>query len=135
MAPRAKKRAKAGYMISAVAELYKLHPQTLRLYERAGLLEPSRSQCNTRLYTAADRAVVLCEQKSAIGNQISPKRLSSSFHSFPKLDSLPSKEHARMLFGAGKSTGLIMALENCTLCRGTGWKLVPRADGAGKVAL
>jgi len=61
--------------------------------------------------------------------------LSSSFHSFPKLDSLPSKEHARMLFGAGKSTGLIMALENCTLCRGTGWKLVPRADGAGKVAL
>src|SRR5438105_2258217 len=28
-----------------------------------------------------------------------------------------------------------MALENCTLCRGTGWKLVPRADGAGKVAL
>ena len=78
---------------------------------------------------------MLCDQKSAIGNQISPKRLSSSFHSFPKLDSLPSKEHARMLFGAGKSTGLIMALENCTLCRGTGWKLVPRADGAGKVAL
>ena len=34
MAQRAKKRAKAGYMISAVAELYKLHPQTLRLYER-----------------------------------------------------------------------------------------------------
>ena len=38
MAVRAKKRAKAGYMISAVAELYKLHPQTLRLYERVGLL-------------------------------------------------------------------------------------------------
>src|SRR6202162_6354231 len=51
MAARTKKRAKAGYMISAVAELYHLHPQTLRLYERVGLLTPSRSQGNTRLYT------------------------------------------------------------------------------------
>ena len=51
---KAKKRAKAGYMISAVAELYKLHPQTLRLYERVGLLKPSRSQGNTRLYTDDD---------------------------------------------------------------------------------
>jgi len=41
-------------MISAVAELYKLHPQTLRLYERVGLLKPSRSQGNTRLYTDSD---------------------------------------------------------------------------------
>ena len=54
MTPRARKKAKAGYMISAVAELYKLHPQTLRLYERVGLLKPSRSQGNTRLYTDED---------------------------------------------------------------------------------
>src|SRR5271166_698071 len=54
MAIRTKKRAKAGYMISAVAELYKLHPQTLRLYERVGLLKPSRSEGNTRLYTDSD---------------------------------------------------------------------------------
>jgi MerR family transcriptional regulator/heat shock protein HspR len=54
MPQRARKRAKAGYMISAVAELYKLHPQTLRLYERVGLLKPSRSQGNTRLYTDSD---------------------------------------------------------------------------------
>src|SRR6266576_83748 len=54
MPTTAKKRAKAGYMISSVAELYKLHPQTLRLYERVGLLKPSRSQGNTRLYTDAD---------------------------------------------------------------------------------
>jgi MerR family transcriptional regulator/heat shock protein HspR len=54
MAARRRKRAKAGYMISAVAELYKLHPQTLRLYERVGLLKPSRSQGNTRLYTDQD---------------------------------------------------------------------------------
>ena len=52
--PPKNKRAKAGYMISAVAEIYKLHPQTLRLYERVGLLKPSRSQGNTRLYTDSD---------------------------------------------------------------------------------
>jgi MerR family transcriptional regulator, heat shock protein HspR len=54
MTPRPKKKARAGYMISAVAELYQLHPQTLRLYERVGLLKPSRSQGNTRLYTDID---------------------------------------------------------------------------------
>ena len=53
-ASKPRKRARAGYMISAVAELYKLHPQTLRLYERQGLLKPSRSQGNTRLYTDSD---------------------------------------------------------------------------------
>ncbi|MGB6198931.1 MAG: helix-turn-helix transcriptional regulator [Candidatus Acidiferrales bacterium] len=53
-APTRRKKARAGYMISAVAELYKLHPQTLRLYERVGLLKPSRSQGNTRLYTDSD---------------------------------------------------------------------------------
>jgi MerR family transcriptional regulator, heat shock protein HspR len=54
MAARAKKRGAVGYMISSVAELYKVHPQTLRLYERQGLLKPSRSEGNTRLYTEAD---------------------------------------------------------------------------------
>src|SRR5690242_20915453 len=54
MAARTKKKARAGYMISAIATLYKIHPQTLRLYERVGLLKPSRSQGNTRLYTDAD---------------------------------------------------------------------------------
>jgi MerR family transcriptional regulator/heat shock protein HspR len=41
-------------MISSVAEQYEIHPQTLRLYEREGLLKPSRSDGNTRLYTEAD---------------------------------------------------------------------------------
>ncbi len=41
-------------MISAVAEMYNIHPQTLRLYEREGLLVPSRSDGNTRLYTRQD---------------------------------------------------------------------------------
>ncbi len=41
-------------MISAVSEMYEIHPQTLRLYEREGLLKPSRSDGNTRLYTDED---------------------------------------------------------------------------------
>ncbi len=41
-------------MISAVAEMYGIHPQTLRLYEREGLLTPSRTEGNTRLYTDED---------------------------------------------------------------------------------
>ena len=46
--------AKKHYHISRVSEMYRLHPQTLRLYEREGLLKPSRSQGNTRLYTDED---------------------------------------------------------------------------------
>ncbi|WP_420239050.1 MerR family transcriptional regulator [Telmatobacter bradus] len=49
-----KKKAKGVYMISAVAEMYEIHPQTLRLYEREGLLKPSRSEGNTRYYTDED---------------------------------------------------------------------------------
>ncbi len=48
-----KKRVRT-YTISAVAEMYDIHPQTLRLYEREGLLKPSRSVGNTRLYEDAD---------------------------------------------------------------------------------
>src|SRR5262245_34066526 len=50
----AKAKSRAAYMISAVAEQYQIHPQTLRLYEREGLLRPSRSDGNTRLYTDED---------------------------------------------------------------------------------
>ncbi len=56
---RARKAAAGGqegpfYHISSVAKMYGLHPQTLRLYEREGLLKPSRSEGNTRLYSAED---------------------------------------------------------------------------------
>jgi len=47
-------RQKAAFMISAVAKSYSIHPQTLRLYEREGLLKPSRTEGNTRLYTQED---------------------------------------------------------------------------------
>jgi MerR family transcriptional regulator/heat shock protein HspR len=50
-----KKSGKAAYyMISAVAQKYNIHPQTLRLYEREGLLKPSRTEGNTRLYSEED---------------------------------------------------------------------------------
>jgi len=42
------------YMISVVAKSYGIHPQTLRLYEREGLLKPSRTEGNTRLYSEED---------------------------------------------------------------------------------
>lgn len=45
---------KKFYHISAVAQMYDIHPQTLRLYEREGLLKPSRSEGNTRLYSEDD---------------------------------------------------------------------------------
>lgn len=48
------KRKVRTYTISAVAEQYEIHPQTLRLYEREGLLKPSRSVGNTRLYSDSD---------------------------------------------------------------------------------
>jgi MerR family transcriptional regulator/heat shock protein HspR len=49
-----KRKTRGGYMISVVAEMYEIHPQTLRMYEREGLLRPSRSDGNTRLYTDED---------------------------------------------------------------------------------
>ena len=50
----AKRKKQGAYMISSVAEMYGIHPQTLRLYEREGLLKPSRTEGNTRLYTDDD---------------------------------------------------------------------------------
>jgi MerR family transcriptional regulator/heat shock protein HspR len=49
-----KRTGKAYYMISAVAQKYNIHPQTLRMYEREGLLKPSRTEGNTRLYSDED---------------------------------------------------------------------------------
>src|SRR3954471_6883550 len=51
---RQRRKKEGAYMISAVAEMYEIHPQTLRLYEREGLLKPSRTEGNTRLYTEED---------------------------------------------------------------------------------
>lgn len=47
-------RKKSGYSISVVAAMFEVHPQTLRAYERLGLLKPSRTEGNTRLYDDKD---------------------------------------------------------------------------------
>ena len=47
-------RNKPLYMISVAAELTGMHPQTLRVYEQKGLINPGRSRGNTRLYSQAD---------------------------------------------------------------------------------
>jgi MerR family transcriptional regulator/heat shock protein HspR len=54
MATRKTSTGRGYYMISAVAHKYDIHPQTLRLYEREGLLKPSRTEGNTRLYSDED---------------------------------------------------------------------------------
>src|SRR5947209_19453748 len=47
-------RRRGVYMISVAAELAGMHPQTLRIYEARGLIEPKRSAGNTRLYSQED---------------------------------------------------------------------------------
>lgn len=52
MVRRSRKQVK--YTISTVAEMFEIHPQTLRMYEREGLIEPMRSEGRTRLYEEKD---------------------------------------------------------------------------------
>ena len=47
-------RGKPLYMIGVVAQMVGVHPQTLRLYEKKGLLRPSRTEGRTRMYSAED---------------------------------------------------------------------------------
>ena len=49
-------RTRAVYVISVAAELAGMHPQTLRIYERKGLLEPARTQGGSRRYSDDDIA-------------------------------------------------------------------------------
>ncbi len=51
---KAKREKKPLYMISVVAEMLSIHPQTLRTYEREGLIRPARTVGNTRLYSQED---------------------------------------------------------------------------------
>jgi len=53
-AGRDPRESRSYFMISVVARRFEVHPQTLRLYEREGLVKPSRTQGNTRLYSEDD---------------------------------------------------------------------------------
>ena len=48
------KRKKGYFSISAVAEMFSVHQQTIRLYEKEGLITPKRSEGNTRLFSEED---------------------------------------------------------------------------------
>src|SRR3989339_1763528 len=48
------RRKKAHFSISAVAEMFSVHQQTIRLYEKEGLISPKRSDGNTRLFSESD---------------------------------------------------------------------------------
>lgn len=58
MSDRDNKRTRAVYVISVAAELAGVHPQTLRIYERKGLLDPARTAGGSRRYSEADIAVL-----------------------------------------------------------------------------
>ena len=47
-------KGKPVYMIGVVAEMLRLHPQTLRMYEKKGLIRPSRTEGRTRMYSSGD---------------------------------------------------------------------------------
>lgn len=54
MTDEQRRRERAVYIISVAAELAGVHPQTLRIYERKGLVQPARTQGNTRRYSDED---------------------------------------------------------------------------------
>ncbi|MCX7737824.1 MAG: helix-turn-helix transcriptional regulator [Hydrogenothermaceae bacterium] len=54
MEKKSDKKKEPVYMIGAVSRMYSIHPQTLRLYEKEGLLVPSRTEGKTRMYSQED---------------------------------------------------------------------------------
>src|SRR5579872_1976164 len=118
-------RAKrASFMISAVAEQYQIHPQTLRLYEREGLLKPSRSEGNTRLYTEDDveRLEVILKLTRDLGVNLAGveiilnmrERMEEMQHQIEQFVSSLNTELAqrtRSGLGAESSTSLIPVIE------------------------
>lgn len=106
-----KKRVKT-YTISAVAELYDIHPQTLRLYEREGLLKPSRSIGNTRLYEDSDleRLEIILSLTRDLGVNLAGVEIILNMRE--KMDAMQReferffeyiKDHASEIAGAGGS--------------------------------
>ena len=61
-------------MISVAAELAGVHPQTLRIYERKGLLRPKRTEGNTRRYSEADVELLRCDPVLDAGRGHQPRR-------------------------------------------------------------
>src|SRR5260370_14891202 len=115
-----KRKSKGAYMISDVAEMYEIHPQTLRLYEREGLLRPSRSDGNTRLYTDEDieRLEFILNLARDLGVNIAAiaiilqmrermEEMNPQMHSFVEYVRTEMLEHMTQAAGAGSKSAMV----------------------------
>jgi MerR family transcriptional regulator/heat shock protein HspR len=109
---------RAVYIISVAAELAGVHPQTLRIYERKGLLRPQRTQGNTRRYSDRDitRLRIIQELTQAEGvNLAGVKRIIELRAEIERLSQEVERlseqlEHRRALAMPGRRTGVDMVL-------------------------
>lgn len=131
-----KQRVKT-YTISAVAELYDIHPQTLRLYEREGLLAPSRSVGNTRLYEDSDleRLEVILSLTRELGVNLAGVEIILNMRA--KMDEMQReferffeylKDHAGEFTGSGHASSVSEALIPISRVRLTRTREVTRID-------
>ena len=135
----AKRKSKGAYMISAVAEMYDIHPQTLRLYEREGLLLPSRTEGNTRLYTDEDieRLEFILNLARDLGVNIAGigiilqmrermEEMNRQMHSFVEYVRTEMLAHVNQAAGASKSA--MVPLRRPVIVP----KAVPKTPGTGR---
>ena len=109
---------RAVYIISVAAELAGVHPQTLRIYERKGLLQPERTQGNTRQYSARDisrlRLIQELTQEDGV-NLAGVKRIMELRAEIQRLSDQVERlqeqlEHRRAIAMPGRRTGVDLML-------------------------
>lgn len=136
------KRSKAAYMISSVAQQYEVHPQTLRLYEREGLLKPSRSEGNTRLYTDEDleRLEVILQLTRELGVNLAGveiilnmrqkmEQMQQQIETFVSTLNEELSQHTRPA-AAQQANSLLPVLRSAVFAQSPDAEQKPRADSA-----
>ena len=139
----AKRKTKGAYMISAVAEMYEIHPQTLRLYEREGLLKPSRTEGNKRLYTDEDleRLEFILNLARDLGVNIAGlaiilqmrermEEMNRQMQNF--VEYVRSEMLSRFQQATPTATGAIVPLRRPAVVKATPVKTVPATRGNGR---
>jgi MerR family transcriptional regulator, heat shock protein HspR len=141
-----KSKSRAAYMISAVAERYEIHPQTLRLYEREGLLAPSRSDGNTRLYTDDDleRLEVILKLTRELGVNLAGVEIILNMrekmeamqkqmeHFVENLNQEISQRAAQQGFEAGGHNSLMPVIQIHSVMTSRAAAVEPKKQGEGK---
>jgi MerR family transcriptional regulator/heat shock protein HspR len=111
---------RAVYIISVAAELAGVHPQTLRIYERKGLLRPQRTEGNTRRYSASDilrlRTIQELTQEEGV-NLAGVKRIMELQSEIERLTArivelAAQLEHRRAIAMPGRRVGDLMLQRN-----------------------